>query len=106
MGCSCGSCDTVSHPSDCAVHNAPALPKGRCSCEAPALMRAATLSAVAMAIRIRDEIRENIRLADGLLPKERERVLRQGHEELIETLTEAIAGAQATLSRLAKEKYA
>ena len=32
--CGCSSCKTVQHASSCAVHNAPALPKGKCNCGA------------------------------------------------------------------------
>lgn len=34
-GCGCGACSaTTTHASDCAVHNAPALPIGPCDCAA------------------------------------------------------------------------
>ena len=34
MRCQCEACKTVQHASYCAVHNAPALPIGKCSCGA------------------------------------------------------------------------
>jgi hypothetical protein len=33
-GCECEECHVTMHASDCAVHNEPALPKGRCDCGA------------------------------------------------------------------------
>jgi hypothetical protein len=32
--CQCEACKTVQHASYCAVHNAPALPIGKCNCDA------------------------------------------------------------------------
>jgi hypothetical protein len=32
-GCQCAECETYPHASDCAVHNAPALPEGACDCK-------------------------------------------------------------------------
>jgi hypothetical protein len=31
-GCQCDACKEVKHDSDCAVHNEPAYPKGKCNC--------------------------------------------------------------------------
>lgn len=35
QGCQCEPCSITPHDSDCAVHNAPALPVGPCDCRAP-----------------------------------------------------------------------
>jgi hypothetical protein len=34
VGCGCDMCADAPHASDCAVHNAPALPVGPCDCGA------------------------------------------------------------------------
>lgn len=39
IGCHCGNCTEVSHASDCAVHNAPAMPVGPCDCRARATLK-------------------------------------------------------------------
>jgi len=41
-GCECDKCKKVPHKSDCAVHNEPAYPKGKCDCgaERPELLKA------------------------------------------------------------------
>lgn len=34
MRCGCKACETIDHASDCAVHNEPAYPNGKCDCGA------------------------------------------------------------------------
>jgi hypothetical protein len=38
-GCQCGECKEIKHSSDCAVHNEPAMDKGKCTCGAERIYR-------------------------------------------------------------------